>query len=201
MPTPDQSELRRGQPTKLERIREQLNRPDISIVGEVVINYDPPHRGFYQIVEIYVSPREPIWIPKDLTRFTNTLVDLKRSGSKGASEFINNFYFPYLDFIEAGGTEIRRTVRKIQIEETGIDKEIETASKEMRLKRKITIRAYPHSAIAELVYVYKKALSQGKVEENREFNRLIDSLSMEAVGELEQGRDPFKDYRDLLTPE
>lgn len=182
---------------KIGRLREQLKgRSDVFIAGEVIYKHNPPLRGFYEHVQIYVSPTELIGYAPRLRKFASSLTDL-RAKMEGGYSYGDTLTVPTISLSEVIGIETRRMSRKLEIESTQVYdsyKEVEA-----KVKRGIIVMVYPHQEITKLVHAYKIGLQTGTVaESSKELNHLIREVSLEVIEQLKQAQDPFEELRWLL---
>ena len=192
----------RPEQSKLERIRDSLQRNQNVDFYQNEHNIDPPERGFVHAVTLYIAPQTPIIEASKLTRFANNLSDLKPTARAGAS--ISNiiggvptFFHARVEFIEnIGAIDIKTTKVPRILDETlglSLDKFAEETARTSTLKRKILLKVFPHTKIAELAKRY-----EASDLDNEELRRLIYFTPLEAINSLTRGENPFEKFEHLL---
>ena len=166
----------------------------VYFAGEIV--HSPYGLGWLEAVDVIVSPVEPIYDPKKLNQFMDSLVpDIPRSARDEASKYDkkSDFRLGKLYFDETLG----ETKREISITTTTVEPEVlERAgvhigeshkTEEKALRRRTWVRVYPDADSAQIIVEYERGLEDGTVEPNSTFGYMKQWFSAEQFEKIKRG--------------
>lgn len=182
--------------SKLDRVRESLAaNKDVVVIGEIV--HTPASSEWGQTVDIFTAPKKPVYNAKGLNQILDNLVGIPNSMIDRFHEGKFDLNLGKLYFDEVIGV-VEKYIRerftpKVALDLETIDKlaisqEEKKHDEVEEIKRRTWVRLYPDEESARFLFDYQTGLENGHVENNLEFDNLVNHIPFEKLRKMQKGR-------------